>query len=372
MPRQRRTFTSEFKKQMVQLYDNGKSRTDIVDEYELSASALDRWIKQAHQSGSFSEKANRTPEENELLALRKEIQRLKMENDIPKASGADHGTKVNVIKRNRDNYSVSAMCAVLQIAKSTYYYEAKERKSEDDVTNDIVDIFEKNRKSYGTRNIKVKLHERGLTVSRRRIGRIMNEQGLVSTYTVAQYKPHKMSYNESKQANELGREFNQREAKRVIVSDLTYVKVKSRWHYICIFVDLFNREIIGSSVGASKDAALVARAFASVQGDLRQIQLFHTDRGSEFKNKEIEETLHAFNIGRSLSMKGCPYDNAVAEATFKIMKTEFIHQMSFRSLPHLKVELNDYINWYNRHRIHGTLGYVSPIEYRNLALKKVV
>lgn len=82
MPRQRRSFTHEFKRQMVQLYENGKSRTAIVDEYELSASALDRWIKQYQQSGSFSEKDNRSAEENELMALRKENERLKMEVDI--------------------------------------------------------------------------------------------------------------------------------------------------------------------------------------------------------------------------------------------------------------------------------------------------
>ncbi len=85
-------------------------------------------------------------------------------------------------------------------------------------------------------------------------------------------------------------------------------------------------------MGSNKDATLVARAFAYVKGDLRQIQLFHTDRGSEFKNKLIGEMLTVFQIGRSLSMKGCPYDNAVAEATFKIMKTEFINQMTFHSL----------------------------------------
>lgn len=96
-----------------------------------------------------------------------------------------------------------------------------------------------------------------------------------------------------------------------------------------MLVDLFNREIIGFSVGPNEDAALVVRAFASVQGDLRQIQLFHTDRGSEFKNKLIDETLTAFQISRSLSMKGCPYGNAVAEATFKIMKTEFITKRTF-------------------------------------------
>ncbi|KJD43299.1 transposase [Paenibacillus terrae] len=264
------------------------------------------------------------------------------------------------------------MCSVLQISKSTYYYEAKERRNEDDITAHIVEIFKKNLKTYGTRKIKSKLYERGVIASRRRIGRIMKAQGLGSTYTVAQYKPHKSETNHSQQPNELDREFQQSEAKRVVVSDLTYVKVKNRWHYICILVDLFNREIIGSSVGPNKDVGLVARAFASVQGDLRQVQLFHTDRGREFKNKSIDETLATFQISRSLSMKGCPYDNAVAKATFKIMKTEFIHQMHFQSLNHLTLELNDYANRYNKYRIHGTLSYMSPVNYRESALKKVV
>ncbi|MBB6735342.1 transposase, partial [Cohnella sp. CBP 2801] len=84
MSQPRRTFTDEFKKQMVQLFENGKSRSSIVKEYGLTASALDRWISQSQQTGSFSAKDNRTPEENELLSLRKEVQRLRMENDILK------------------------------------------------------------------------------------------------------------------------------------------------------------------------------------------------------------------------------------------------------------------------------------------------
>lgn len=93
MPRERRSFTHEFKRKMVQLYENGKSRTAIVDEYELSASALDRWIKQYQQSGSFSEKDNRSAEENELMALRKENERLKMEVDILKQAALIMGRK---------------------------------------------------------------------------------------------------------------------------------------------------------------------------------------------------------------------------------------------------------------------------------------
>ncbi|SNT54538.1 HTH-like domain-containing protein [Bacillus sp. OK838] len=110
------------------------------------------------------------------------------------------------------------MCSVLELSRSTYYYEAKERTSEDDVTNAILYIFDKNRKAYGTRKIKVELKKRGFTVSRRRIGRIMKEQGLVSSYTVAQYKPQKTSNNESVQANELNREFLQEEKKVVVCS----------------------------------------------------------------------------------------------------------------------------------------------------------
>jgi putative transposase len=265
------------------------------------------------------------------------------------------------------------MCSVLQLPRSTFYYEAKELKyHEGDIVEAVVDIFHRNRKAYGTRKIKVKLLEWGFVVSRRRIGRIMKECGLVSTYTVAQYKPHQAAVNEECIANTLNREFAQTEVKRMVVSDLTYVKVQNQWHYICVLVDLFNREMIGHSVGPHKDAALVSRAFATVTGDLRQIQWFHTDRGSEFNNQKMDQLLKTFKIGRSLSMKGCPYDNAVAEATYKIMKTEFVNQMKFQSLRHLELELYDYVNWFNKHRIHGTLGYMTPIQYRHAALKKVV
>lgn len=94
MPKQqRRTFTSEFKKQMVGLYENGKSRAAIVAEYDLTAFALDRWIKQAQITGSFKEKDNRSSEDNELIALRKENQRLKMENDTLKQAALIMGRK---------------------------------------------------------------------------------------------------------------------------------------------------------------------------------------------------------------------------------------------------------------------------------------
>jgi len=152
----------------------------------------------------------------------------------------------------------------------------------------------------------------------------MKEQGLVSKYTVAQYKPSKTACNESEVGNILNREFDQDQELKVIVSDLTYVRVQQKWHYICVLVDLYNREIIGQSAGPHKSAALVQRAFASVKYNLNRLELFHTDRGSEFKNQLIDQALETFGIERSLSEKGTPYDNAVAEATFKTIKQSLL------------------------------------------------
>ena len=91
--RERRTFTSEFKQQMVELYLNGKPRKDIIREYELTPSALDKWIRQSKTSGSFKEKDNLTPEQEELIRLRKENKQLLMENDILKQAALIIGRK---------------------------------------------------------------------------------------------------------------------------------------------------------------------------------------------------------------------------------------------------------------------------------------
>jgi len=185
----------------------------------------------------------------------------------------------------------------------------------------------------------------------------------VSNYTVKQYKPRKQDVNESSAKNEVNRKFDERKTREVVVSDLTYVRVANTWHYICVLLDLHNREIIGYSAGKYKDATLVKAAFSKVEGKLDDIQIFHTDRGSEFKNQIIDEMLETFSIKRSLSAKGTPLDNAVAEATYKVIKTEFVNQANFENLEQLELELFDYVNWYNNIRIHGSLGYKTPASY---------
>lgn len=256
------------------------------------------------------------------------------------------------------------MCKCLEISR-TGYYTYQEKVSKVDQYNDlVVEIFNDNQKVYGTRKLKIECQKTGVQLSRRRISRIMRFNGLVSAYTVKKYKVQKSQVNESETKNEIQREFNGRKEKEVIVSDLTYVRVGQKWNYICIIIDLFNREIVGYSCGHHKDAKLVYQAFTKIKGSLYDYEYFHTDRGSEFDNYLIDEVLKTFHIKQSLSRKGNPYDNAVAEAQFKIIKTEFVRPRWFETLNQLEVELNAYVKWFNHKRIHSTLGYLSPVEYR--------
>lgn len=256
------------------------------------------------------------------------------------------------------------MCRTLNIPRSLVYYKKKTRVYNTKLENAVISIFRESKNNYGSRKIKVELKKQNIVASRRKIREIMDKYRLVSNYTVKQYKVHKSSCNEDKVDNIVNREFDNRNDLEIVVSDLTYVNVAGKWHYICLLINLFNREIVGYSAGSKKDAELVYEAFMSSNINLTKIKVFHTDRGNEFKNKIIDEVLEAFSIKRSLSQKGCPYDNAVAEAGYKIIKTEFAFNRVFKNLEELKRELRSYVLWYNNKRIHSALNYMTPVEYR--------
>ncbi len=257
------------------------------------------------------------------------------------------------------------MCRCLKISRSGYYKYKEVEIKEDERCQEVIQVFHENQKVYGTRKIQAVLKKKGILLSRRRIGRIMKKQGLISTYTVKKYRVVSRKCNEAKIENRVDRQFSERSKREVLVSDLTYVQVGQRWHYLCIIIDLYNREIVGHSSGLIKDAQLVQRAICRIKGSLYDVQCFHTDRGKEFDNQLINEVLDTFDIQRSLSRKGSPHDNAVAEAQFKCIKTEFVYPRQFQSLRQLELEFEAYVMWFNTKRVHSFLGYESPVEYRN-------
>lgn len=260
------------------------------------------------------------------------------------------------------------MCGV---PRSTCYWaisHPEPERADDPIAGDVVRIYEDNRREYGAPKIKRALAREGIVASRRRIKRIMNQKGLVSAYTRKKYKPRAAEAGEAEAPNVLDREFGGYPPHTRIVSDLTHVRVGSKWNCVCLLADLHSREIVGHAAGGRKDSRLAKAAFATPGFPLTDIDVFHTDRGSEFANSDIDDLLEAFDIRRSLSRKGDPYDNAVIESTNRILKKELVYRRAFADPGQLRRELNSYARWYNEERIHSTLGYMSPVEFRNAGL----
>ncbi|MFY9612507.1 MAG: IS3 family transposase [Tissierellaceae bacterium] len=367
----KRYYEENFKKQLVNIYNQGNhTYRELHEQYGVSPSTIRQWVVRYNNTESFNAKDNLTEQEKELIELRKRNKQLEMENDILKQAALLLGKKVDLIISNREKYSISAMCKLLKVSRSLVYYHLNNKESnssneDSEIEKHIIKIFHRSKNNYGTRKIKVELENLGHQVSRRRIARIMKENALVSNYTVAQYKVYSKGCNESKISNILDRQFDNRYKLEVAVSDLTYVRVGSKWNYVCTLVDLYNREVIGYSAGPNKDASLIEKALLRCRYPLKDIKVFHSDRGREYDNKKVDNILETFEIERSLSRKGNPYDNAVIEAMNKVLKVEFIYQNKFETLEELELQLAEYIYWYNHIRIHGSLGYISPIEYRN-------
>ena len=262
------------------------------------------------------------------------------------------------------------MCRLLGITRSLVYYIPTPHKPDVELENAVIEEFNVNRKVYGRRKLKraLKRRETPLIASPRRIGKIMDKYGLVSKYVLRRKKHKTIDVNEDNKPNLVERKFDNRKPLEVIVSDLTYVKVSGSWHYICLLVDLAGRDIVGYAAGRKRDAKLVRQAFYRADINLRNIDIFHTDRGSEFKNEIVDDILHAFGVKRSLSAKGSPYDNAVMESLYNTLKTEMIFGQTFSSLQDLELELFEFVNWFNNIRLHGSLNFLPPKEFKLLSL----
>ena len=183
---------------------------------------------------------------------------------------------------------------------------------------------------YGSRKIKASPGRPGVTVSRRRVCRIMRENGLVGAYGRKRSKVHPGAVNEADVPNVVARGLGGRAPRTHICGARTYVRVGASWNYVCLLVDPRNRGwIVGHSAGPGKDARPVKSAFATPSFPIPDIEVFHTDRGSEFDNAEIDLMLEAFGVERSPSAKGRPHDNAVDESTDGMPRAELVHRETF-------------------------------------------
>jgi putative transposase len=272
---------------------------------------------------------------------------------------------------NARRYPVSAQCRILGVPRSTYYRmlaHPPRPKAPDPIEPDVLGAFGASRGGYGARRLEVALERAGITASRRRICRIMRENGLSSAYSGRAPKGGDRPVQPPSAENVLARSFDGHAPRAHVAADLTYVRAGGSWRCVCLLVDLCNREIVGCSCGRREDARLVEAAFSNAAFPLAAIEVFHGDRGPEFCNGDVDAPLSAFGIERPVSRPGNPCDNAVVESTSRVLERELVRGRAFPSEDRLRTELFDWVNWCNNCRLHSTLGYMTPAGFREAGL----
>jgi putative transposase len=166
--------------------------------------------------------------------------------------------------------------------------------------------------------------------------------------------------------NLLNRQFSASSPDTVYVSDITYLKVGKKWHYLTVFIDLFSRLIVGWDLSDSLERFSAIRALKKAILRRRPAKglMIHSDRGIQYASADFRKQLDMNGFIQSMSRKGNCWDNAVAESFFGSLKTQLIHHCSFQNSVEAEQALFHYIEiYYNRQRKHSTNGYKSPTQY---------
>jgi transposase InsO family protein len=265
------------------------------------------------------------------------------------------------------------MCRVLGLNKSGYYYWTSKNESSRAIalkahTKEIIAIYESSKKRYGSYKIQVKLGSLGIVTSRNRVARIMNKAGIKSIVNV-KYKVRTTDSDHSNKIslNHLNRNFNPQSASKVWVSDITYIHTEQGWLYLTTVIDLYDRKVIGWSLSdnmTTKDTIIKAWKMAITNRQPLKGMIFHTDRGVQYTSKHFRVMLAKYKVIQSMSRKGNCWDNAVAESFFKIIKSEMIDHKYYYAHFQAKIDIVQFIEvWYNKQRIHASLGYLTPEEF---------
>ena len=166
----------------------------------------------------------------------------------------------------------------------------------------------------------------------------------------------------------MNRNFNPAGFNEIWEGDITYIKTCLGWVYLAIVLDLYNKEVIGYSVSKNIDTELVKRALSNAlvnTGGGGKTTIFHSDRGIQYSSKSFQQMLTQYGITGSMSRPGSPYDNACAESFFSTAKRECIYRKEYVTIEEVKSDLFSYIElFYNRKRMHTSLGYQSPVGFR--------
>ena len=276
----------------------------------------------------------------------------------------------------RDEYSVVELCRVLGVSRSGYYAYRKRSPSPRALENqhllrDIKDIHNhRHTRCYGSPRMTHQLRHAGHSCSVNRVARIMRRAGISARPRKA-FRPRTTTPDHSACAspNRLAKAGNPETPGAQVVSDITYIPTAQGWLYLAVVIDLFSRSIIGWRLSDSLHAQIVTEAIeeADRSGLLGPGTIFHSDRGCQYSATLTRSKLAQRQWIQSMSAKGYCYDNAFAESTFASLKNELLpNRQIFKSKAQARNAVFDYIEtFYNRKRLHSSLGYKSPVTFLN-------
>jgi putative transposase len=278
------------------------------------------------------------------------------------------------IAQHRQESAITTLCLVLEVSVSEYYAWCKREpsqhaRSDAQLAAQVKTAFQANRCVYGSPRVHAELHAQGLHCARKRVARLMREQGLFA------HRPrHRTVTTQSEPGaqvapNLLQRDFSADQPNTTWVADTTYIWTAEGWLYLAVVLDLFSRMVVGWSMTAIQDATLVVYALRMALARRRPQAglLHHSDRGSTYTSESYQALLEQEGMQVSMSRTADCYDNAAMESFFHSFKGEWIDGQSFQTRAQARSGTFDYIEcFYNRTRRHSTLHYMSPLAYEQL------
>lgn len=283
--------------------------------------------------------------------------------------------KFSFVAEHSNRYPIIRLCAAMKVSRRGYYNWLDRPDSPRAIANrelflEIKRLFYQNREVYGAPRIYHALLKQGIECGLNRVARLMRENKLVPK-TVRKFRVTTDSRNSRNPAkNVLNRNFNADIPNEKWVADVTYIPTREGWLYLATVLDLYSRKIVGWSMSDRLLSELAQKALQSAVDARKPTPglIVHSDRGKEYYAGDYQRLLRKYGLICSMSRKGECYDNAVMESFFHSMKVEDIHQRDFKTRAEARTALFDYIEiFYNRQRLHSSIGYQSPIEFEKVA-----
>jgi transposase InsO family protein len=268
----------------------------------------------------------------------------------------------------RHKYDLAVLLSCLKMARSNFYYYAKQSGIADkylETKAAIQVLYYKHKGRLGYRRITLLLHQQGQIINHKTVLRLMQLLKLKSVIRVKKYKSYKGEQG-TIAPNLLNRVFSAKQPNQKWATDVTEFNVSGKKLYLSPVIDLFNQEIVSYELSERPDfkSVLTMLDKALKKINITKSLLLHSDQGWQYQMKQYQNLLQEKGITQSMSRKGNCLDNAIVENFFGILKSELYYLKKYNSVEELKKEIKEYIDYYNNDRIKLNLNGMSPIQYR--------